>query len=71
MKAHNNNIFHQIQEDKVTIQAEDVVCGNPKEGEQDRAHYDLLIKDDYDKINGLLQNLNTAVGVVYIVSCNL
>ena len=46
VKAHNNNIFHQIQEDKVTIQAEDVVCGNPKEGERDRAYYNLLIKDD-------------------------
>ena len=54
VKAHNNNIFCQIQEDKVTIQAEDVLCGNPKEGERDRAYYDLLIKDDYDKMNGLL-----------------
>ena len=53
MKAHNDNIFHKIQ-DKVTMQAEDVVCRNPKEGEQDRAYYNLLIKDDYDKINGLL-----------------
>ena len=71
MKAHNDNIFCEIQEDKVTIQAEDNVCGSPKEGEQVRAYYDLLIKDDYDKINGLLQSLNVAVGVVCIVSCNL
>ena len=71
VKAHNNNIFHQIQEDKVTIQAEDVVCGKPKEGEWDRAYYDLLIKEEYDKRNGLLQSLNIAVGAVYIVSCNL
>ena len=54
MKTHNNNIFCQIQEDKVTIQAEDVVCGNSKEAGWDRAYYDLLIKEDYDKINGLL-----------------
>ena len=46
MEAHNNNIFCQIQEDEMTIQAEDVVCGNPKESEWDRAYYDLLIKDD-------------------------
>ena len=70
VKAHSNNIFCQIQEDKVTIQAEDVVCGNPKEGERDRAYYNMLIKDDY-KINGLLQSLNAAVGAVCIVSCNL
>ena len=68
---HVITIFHQIQEDEVARQAEDVVCGNPKEGEQDRAYYNLLIKDDYNKINGLLQNLNVAVGAVYIVSCNL
>ena len=55
----------------MTIQAENVVCGNPKEGERDRAYYDLLIKDDYDKINGLLRSLNTAVGAVYIAFCNL
>ena len=33
VEQHNRNIFHQMQEDKVTIQAEDAVCGNPNEGE--------------------------------------
>ena len=60
-----------MQEDKVTIQAEDVVCGNPNEGERDMAYYRLMIKDKYNKINGLLRSLDAAVGAVYIVSCNL
>ena len=46
VKAQNDNIFCEIQEDKVTIQAEDAVYGNPKEDEWDRAYYHLLIKDD-------------------------
>ena len=56
MKQHNRNIFHQMQEDKVTIQAEDAVCGNPDKGEWDMANYHLMIKDKYDKINGLLRS---------------
>ena len=60
-----------MQEDKVTIQAEDAVCGNPDEGQWDMAYCHLMIKDKYDKINGLLQSLDAAVGAVYIVSCNL
>ena len=54
VKQHNRNIFHQMQEDKVTIQAEDAVCANPNEGQQDMAYYHLMIRDEYDKINGLL-----------------
>ena len=45
-----------MQEDKETIQAEDAVCGNPNEGERDMAHYCLMIRDEYNKINGLLQS---------------
>ena len=60
-----------MQQDKVTIQAEDAVCGNPEEGEQDMAYYCLMIRDEYDQINGLLRSLDAAVGAVYIVSCNL
>ena len=71
VEQHNRNIFHQMQEDKVTIQAEDVVCGNPNEGEWDMAYYHLMIRDKYNKINGLLQSLDAAVGAVYIISCNL
>ena len=44
-----------MEEYKVTIQAEDAVCGNPKEGEWDMAYYHLMIKDKYDKINGLMR----------------
>ena len=55
----------------MTIQVEDAVCGNPDEGEWDMAYYCLMIKDKYDKINGLLQSLDAAVGAVYIVNCNL
>ena len=54
MEQHNRNIFHQMHEDKVTIQAEDVVSGNPNEGEWDMAYYRLMIRDKYNKINGLL-----------------
>ena len=54
VKQHNRNIFCEMQEYKVTIQAEDAVCGNPKEGEQDMAYYHLMIKDKYDQINGLM-----------------
>ena len=43
-----------MQEDKVTIQAEDGVCGNPNEGQWDMAYYCLMIRDEYNKINGLL-----------------
>ena len=71
VEQHNRNIFHQMQEDKVTIQAEDAVCGNPNKGEWDMASYHLMIRDEYNKINGLLQSLDAAVGAVYIVSCNL
>ena len=60
-----------MQEYKVTIQAEDAVCGNPEEGEWDMAYYHLMIKDKYDKIYGLMRSLDAAVGAVYIVSCNL
>ena len=35
-----------MQEDKVTIQAEDAVCGNPEEGERDMAYYCLMIRDE-------------------------
>ena len=71
VKQHNRNIFHQMQEDKVTIQVEDAVCGNPEEGKWDMAYYRLMMRDEYNKINGLLQSLDAAVGAVYIVSCNL
>ena len=54
VEQHNRNIFHQMQEDKLTIQAEDAVCGNPNEGEWDMAYYRLMIRDEYNKINGLL-----------------
>ena len=54
VEQHNRNIFHQMQEDKVTIQAEDTVCGNPNEGEWDMAYYRLMIRDEYNKRNGLL-----------------
>ena len=70
-EQHNRNIFHQMQGDKVTIQAEDAVYGNPNEGEWDMACYRLMVRDEYDKINGLLRSLDAAVGAVYIVSCNL
>ena len=30
-----------------------------------------MIRDEYDKINGLLQSLDAAVGAIYIISCNL
>ena len=33
-----------MQEDKVTIQAEDAVFGNPDEGEWDMAYYRLMIR---------------------------
>ena len=55
VKQHNRNIFHQMQEDKVTIQAEDAECGNPNEGQWNMAYYHLMIRDEYDKINGLLK----------------
>ena len=71
VEQHNRNIFHQMQGDKVTIQAENAVCGNPNEGEWDMAYYRLMMRDEYDKINGLLRSLDAAVGAVYIVSCNL
>ena len=29
-----------------------------------------MIRDEYDKISGLLRSLDAAVGAVYIVSCN-
>ena len=54
VKQHNRNIFCQMQEYKVTIQAEDTVCESPEEGEWDMAYYHLMIKDKYDKINGLI-----------------
>ena len=54
VEQHNRNIFHQMQEDKVTIQAEDSVCGDPNEGERDMAYYHLMIRDEYNNINGLL-----------------
>ena len=46
------------------------MSGNP-ESEQDMAYYSLMIRDEYDKINGLLRSLDAAVGAVYIASCNL
>ena len=67
----NRNIFYQMQEDEGTIQAEDAVCGNPNKGQWNMAYYRLMIRDEYDKINGLLRSLDAAVGAVYIVSCNL
>ena len=42
--AHNQNVFHQIHEYRVTIEAQDAVCGNPSEEEQRIAYYDLLTK---------------------------
>ena len=48
-----------------------MLSGNPNEGERDMAYYCLMIRDKYNKINGLLQSLDAAVGAVYIVSCNL
>ena len=60
-----------MEEYKVTIQAEDAVHRNPEEGEWDMAYYHLMIKDKYDKINGLMRSLDAAVGTVYIVLCNL
>ena len=56
VEQHNRNIFHQMQGDKVTIQAEDAVYGNPNEGEWDMAYYRLMIRDEYDKINRLLRS---------------
>ena len=47
------------------------MCGNPNEGQRNMACYHLMIRDEYDKINGLLRSLDAAVGAVYIVSCNL
>ena len=56
VNQHNRIIFYQIQEDQLTIQAEDAVCGNPNEGQWNMAYYHLMIRDEYDKINGLLRS---------------
>ena len=69
--AHNQKVFHQMHKYKVTIEAQDAVCGNPNEEEWRTAYYDLLTNKDHNEINGLLRSLDAAVSGVYIVSCNL
>ena len=49
--AHNQKVFNQIHEYKVTIEAQDAVCGNPNEDKLRTAYYDLLTNKDHNERN--------------------
>ena len=71
VQAHNEKIFADTNEYKLTITADDVLCGNPIEREKAVCQYALKTQKEYSHISGLLRKLDAAVNSVYIVSCNL
>ena len=71
VQEHNEKIFADTNEHKVTIEADDVVCGNPIEREKAVCMYAPRTQKEYLHISRLLRKLDAAVNSVYIVSCNL
>ena len=71
VQEHNEQIYAETNENKVTITADDVLCGNPIEKEKVVCQYALKTQKEYSQISGLMRNLHAAVNSVYIVSCNL
>ena len=64
VQEHNEKIFADTNEHKVTIAADDVVCGNPIEREKAVCMYALRTQKEYLYISGLLRKLDAAVNSV-------
>ena len=71
VQKHNKHIFHQVQSFKISIPANDKVCGNLKLSECAKCQALLISRENYYEISGLLHTLDTAVDCVYIILCNL
>ena len=68
---HNEIMYVNAENEKMSIHAYDFVTGNPSEQVKQKCKLYVKTSNNYTEKNGLLRTLNAAVGLLYTTSVNI